>query len=182
MMNWSVNLRLSMELVGPDYRDGETRPRPMESSLPEQSTPRPVVPAERTMTADEIDRLRERVEIWLMNWLTHRANVPQNDIHRDKPFADYGLDSLTAVEMSRDIEDWLGIQVTATVAWNYPTCMSMARYLARQMAGVAEDTGAGGQVAQQENANDLEQMLQEIESLSDDEVERLLAEQASNDN
>lgn len=167
---------------GLDYGDGETQSRPVESSLPEQPTPRPVVPAERAMTADEIDRLTERIEIWLMNWLTRRANVPQNEIHRDKPFADYGLDSLTAVEMSRDIEDWLGVQVTATVAWNYPTCMSMARYLARQVAGVAEDTGAVGQVAQQENANDLEQMLQEIESLSDDEVERLLAEQASNDN
>jgi len=152
----------------------KTSPGTADSSRPVRATPAPVMPNDRPMTADEVDRLAERIEIWLMDWLTRRAQVPRNEIRGDKPFADYGLDSLTAVEMSQDIEDWLSVQVTATVAWNYPTSAAMARYLAREVAGVPEDQIAHSAPAQPQNPSDFEQILGEIENLSDQEVERLL--------
>ena len=134
--------------------------------------------SDHPMTADEMDRLTERIEVWLMDWLVNRANVVQSEIRRDKPFADYGLDSLTAVEMSQDIEDWLGIQVTATVAWNYPTSATMARHLADELAGVSSDETSQHPTAPHlESEDDFEGILTDIESLSDAEVERLLAEQ-----
>ena len=153
-----------------------------EPSRPGQSTLKPIIPSERPMTAEEVDRLSERIEIWLIDWLTRRANVPRDEIHGDKPFADYGLDSLTAVEMSQDIEDWLGVQVTATVAWNYPTSTAMARFLAREVAGVPDDVAAVGTSFHGQGATDFKQMLDDIENLSDEEVERILAEQSESEN
>ncbi|MEM7316892.1 MAG: fatty acyl-AMP ligase, partial [Planctomycetota bacterium] len=47
------------------------------------------------MSPDEVDRLSERVESWLLSWLVDRAAIPEGEVHRDKPFAEYGLDSLT---------------------------------------------------------------------------------------
>ena len=164
------------------HRDGEAQAMAAEPSRPGRSTLKPIIPSERPMTAEEVDRLSERIEIWLMDWLTRRANVPRDEIHGDKPFADYGLDSLTAVEMSQDIEDWLGVQVTATVAWNYPTSTAMARFLAREVAGVPDDVAAVGTSFHGQGATDFKQMLDDIENLSDEEVERILAEQSESEN
>ena len=164
------------------HRDGKAQAMSAEPSRPGRSTLKPIIPSERPMTAEEVDRLSERIEIWLMDWLTRRANVPRDEIHGDKPFADYGLDSLTAVEMSQDIEDWLGVQVTATVAWNYPTSTAMARFLAREVAGVPDDVAAVGTSFHGQGATDFKQMLDDIENLSDEEVERILAEQSESEN
>ena len=81
--------------------------------------------------------------------------------------------------MSQDIEDWLGVQVTATIAWNYPTSAAMAHYLAREVAGVSSShpaqTASAPQVVP---TSDFEQMLTESEKMSDDEVEQLLTQQS----
>ena len=129
-------------------------------------------------SADEIDRLSERVESWLIDWLSGRAGVAAENIHRDKPFAEYGLDSLTAVELSHEIEQWLGVQVTATVAWNYPTVAAMAGYLAREVADSSGDNGAA--VADDhEPGSDFERVLAEIEMMSEGEAEKYLDKHGS---
>ena len=123
---------------------------------------------ETPATADEIDRLTERVETWLLEWLVARAGVDETEVDRQRPFAEYGLDSMTAVEMSQEIEDWLGVELTATVAWNYPTPAAMAKYLARRSLGVDEEVVVATETpADQE----FESLLAEIEQLSDDEAE-----------
>ena len=132
-------------------------------------------------SADEIDRLSERVESWLIDWLSGRAGVAAENIHRDKPFAEYGLDSLTAVELSHEIEQWLAVQVTATVAWNYPTVAAMAGYLAREVADSSGDNGAA--VADDhEPGSDFERVLAEIEMMSEGEAEKYLDKHGSTGN
>ena len=174
--------QMDTNLAGSDRRNGNSS-RHQNGSAKNGSTnvgssktvtPPPEVPQDRPMTADEVDRLAERIGIWLMDWLMRKAQVPRSEIRGDKPFADYGLDSLTAVEMSQDIEDWLGVQVTATVAWNYPTSTTMARYLAREVAGVPESPTILDPSTPAPEASEFEQILGEIENLSDEEVERLL--------
>ena len=91
-----------------------------------------------SMSPDEIDRLGERIESWLLNWLVERAAIPAQEVDRNKPFAEYGLDSMTAVELSQELEDWVGVEVVPTVAWNYPTPATLSVYLARQAGGATE--------------------------------------------
>ena len=126
------------------------------------------------MTPDELDRLAERIESWLLNWLVERAAIAKQDVHRDKPFAEYGLDSLTAVELSQELEDWVGVEVVPTVAWNYPTPATLSVYLAHQAGRVDESQTALEQVGPEPVDDEFAALLAEIESLSDADAEAAL--------
>ena len=130
------------------------------------------------LTAPETDRLAETVETWLLEWLRERAGVAADDIARDKPFAEYGIDSLTAVELSQELEDWLSVRLTPVVAWNYPTAAALSRYLAEEVARAREPQSAEpvDQPRAAESDSDFEQMLADIEALSDEEAEAALRE------
>ncbi len=145
--------------------------RPMPNIFPK------IGPFKSPMREDEIDRLAEQIETRLLDWLVERAGLPTSDFDRDKPFAEYGLDSMTAVELSHDLEQWLEVEITPVVAWNYPTAASLAGHLAREVAGKvsgqennAEDTPGQSQSAESE----FETLLAESENLSDDDVETAL--------
>ncbi len=121
--------------------------------LPAQPTPRdrPAMIAE--------------VEAWMVAWLTARAGVNPSEVDLEKPFSDYGLDSITAVEMSGEIEDWSGIAVTPVIAWNHPTVARLSEFLVDEVMGIerAETDDAV-------NEEDLHALLDEIEQLTDDDV------------
>ena len=131
------------------------------------------------MTAEQIDRLAERVESWLLEWLVERGGVQADEIARDKPFAEYGLDSMTAVELSQELEDWLDVRLTPVVAWNYPTPTKMARYLAGEVgnpSAAADDEIESDDV---EMVDEFDELLAEIENLSDSEAESELEDPRS---
>src|SRR5204863_540026 len=91
-------------------------------------------------TPIEIDRAGERIEAWMLGWLVNRLSMDSADVARDRPFAEYGVDSLTAVELSQELEDQFKVPLPAIVAWNYPTPATLARYSAEQTLAVAEPT------------------------------------------
>lgn len=138
-----------------------------------------VPPLPTPATAEDIDRLAERIEAWLLDWLVKRAAIAAGDVARDKPFAEYGLDSLTAVEMSQELEDWLGIALTPTIAWNYPTPMALGRYLAREAAGLDSEAADDGLASEGGQDSAFERLLKEIETLSDREAEAALEAEPS---
>jgi acyl-CoA synthetase (AMP-forming)/AMP-acid ligase II/acyl carrier protein len=151
----------------------------------------------------ELDRAAERIEAWLLEWLVGRLNLDPADVSRDRPFAEFGVDSLTAVELSHELEVEFKVPLPPIVAWNYPTPGALARYLAEQAMNPrpAEDTlGSAGAVSAWDAtertalhsrgeskcaesssmtspAHDerLAALLSEIEHLSDAEAARILA-------
>ncbi len=129
------------------------------------------------MTADEIDRLAERIEIWLLNWLKERAAIPDDELHRDKPFAEYGLDSLTAVELSHELEDWVGVEVMATVAWNYPTIAALSKYLASASGGQSEESSSDDTTCTSAE-DEFARLLSEIETLSEADAHDALVDES----
>ncbi len=70
----------------------------------------------------------------MMAWLIHRSGIDAREVGPETRFADHGLDSMTAMELSGELDDWLGVELTPTVAWNYPTPAQLAAYLAGEMA------------------------------------------------
>ena len=103
---------------------------------------------------DTMVRTRNDIEIWLIEWLITEAGVLRKDIDLDKPFADYHLDSLTSVELSYDLEEYIGKKLDVTVVFNYPTINKMSAYLA--------------DVKTTENTD--EDLLTEIENMTEEEV------------
>ena len=135
----------------------------------------------------EVDRAAEQIEEWLLRWLVNRLSMDPADIGRDRPFAEFGVDSLTAVELSQELEDEFKVPLPAIVAWNYPTPAALARYLAEQSLGVGEPAASapaaavatnGAPLPPPPNEAELAALLAEIENLSDDEAAKLLAEEA----
>ena len=75
------------------------------------------------MTASEI-------QTWLVRALAKSLRIDAKDIDPRRPFAELGVDSVAAVELSGDLEQWLGKKIAPTVVWDYPTIESLAAHLA----------------------------------------------------
>ncbi|TWU56509.1 putative fatty-acid--CoA ligase fadD21 [Rubripirellula tenax] len=93
--------------------------------------PLPLMPA--NATAKDFQVVLSETENWMTQWLIARAGVDPADIDTAKPFSEYGLDSMTAVEMSGEIEDWSGVELTPMVAWNHPTVSGLSDFIAHEI-------------------------------------------------
>jgi acyl-CoA synthetase (AMP-forming)/AMP-acid ligase II/acyl carrier protein len=133
----------------------------------------------------ELDRAAERIEAWMLEWLVARLGLEPADVARDRPFAEFGVDSLTAVELSHELEQQFGVPLPPIVAWNYPTPAALARYLAEQTTGI-QDPNSMAAIAESHNGvqtppppddAQLAALLAEVEKLSDAEAQRLLADE-----
>jgi acyl transferase domain-containing protein/acyl-CoA synthetase (AMP-forming)/AMP-acid ligase II/NADPH:quinone reductase-like Zn-dependent oxidoreductase/acyl carrier protein len=72
----------------------------------------------------------EAIQAWLVGQIARQLGIPAGRIDVREPFASYGLDSLTAVGISGELEAWLGRQLSPTLAWEHPSIAALARYLA----------------------------------------------------
>lgn len=105
------------------------------SSFSEQGPiPFPVLPAHPT--ASDAPQLKKIIESWMAEWLVARAGVTPMEVSVDTPFTEYGLDSMTAVELSGETEDWTGVTMTPDVAWENPTIASLSKYIAEEYAAM----------------------------------------------
>jgi len=128
------------------------------------------------LTASDIDRLAERIEARLLDWLVARSDLPSGDVDRQRPFAEYGIDSLAAVELSADLERWLEVPTPAIAAWNYPTPELLARFLAEQAAAAHTLASESGGPPTDFGITEFETLLAEIEQLSDHDAREALRE------
>ena len=81
-------------------------------------------------------RPASEIQNWMTRWLAAKMKLPAHAIEPNKPFAEYGLDSLTAAEMAQALSDWLkpAADLKPTLAWDYPTLAVLAAHLAAQVA------------------------------------------------
>lgn len=79
----------------------------------------------------------QAIQDWIMNWLIKKFKIPATSIAPSQSFANFGLDSVFAVELTQDIEDWLGIALETTLMWYFPTIESLADHLANQFSNPA---------------------------------------------
>ncbi|MCG8312771.1 MAG: AMP-binding protein [Pseudomonadales bacterium] len=77
------------------------------------------------------DFSKTKIVSWICDWLHSRLQLDSSDIDPQKAFADYGVDSVLAVELAMDIETEfkLAQPLDATIAWNYPTPVAVAELL-----------------------------------------------------
>ncbi|MGF1495533.1 MAG: alpha/beta fold hydrolase [Elainellaceae cyanobacterium] len=71
------------------------------------------------------------IQHWLVTTLAERLNAPPETIDIHEPFARYGLDSVAAVQLSGQLEDWLGRSLSPTLAYDYPTIAALSAFLGR---------------------------------------------------
>ena len=148
-----------------------TPPTPSASSTP--STP-PIPSTPSTPPAPSV----QSIQTWLVNWLSEKLKLPENAIDRNKSFAEYGIDSVIAVELAQDLQEWLNYPhpIEATIAWNFPTIELLGNYLAQTLVQETQIDTQSGQLTSlseeipTDNSSDLE-------SMSDVELAQLLAQE-----
>ena len=86
---------------------------------------------------------QQKIQRWLIENIARRLGVPTTTINVKDPFASCGLDSIQAVQLSADLEDWLGRKLPPTLAYDYPSIQALAEYLGSEqdsnMASIRHD-------------------------------------------
>jgi acyl transferase domain-containing protein/acyl carrier protein len=74
-----------------------------------------------------MDKRRDVIEAWLVEQVAHHTGLDPQRIDIQQPLTEYGLDSIVAVELTADLEEWLGCSVPETLIWDNPTIRAIAR-------------------------------------------------------
>jgi len=128
----------------------------------------------RPLREPEVDRLTDEIEKVLLRWLRERVGIPAEELDRDRAFAEYGVDSVTAVELGCELERMLKVELPSVVAWQYPTPAAMARHLALEAGRGASADRPHDEPFEQASTSGFEQLLAEIEGLSESEAAGVL--------
>jgi acyl carrier protein len=113
------------------------------------------------------DLIRDRVVAVL-------ALDPSEPIAPDQPLDALGLDSLIAVELRNALGEAVGATLPATLLFDYPTIEALTGHLADEVLGLeAPEQGAATDRPDEGAPED----LSELDELSDDEAQELLAEE-----
>ncbi|MCA9604466.1 MAG: acyl carrier protein [Myxococcales bacterium] len=72
----------------------------------------------------------DAIEVFLIERVAELLGIDVSEVDPARPHASYGLDSATALLLAGDIEDELGVRLSDSVAWDYPTLRSLAAHIA----------------------------------------------------
>jgi phthiocerol/phenolphthiocerol synthesis type-I polyketide synthase A len=100
------------------------------SDVPAASDGSAISPAWSEMPAEDV--LRE-LEAGLRAILARELQLPEAELALDRPFAEFGLNSVMAMSVRRDTELFVGIELSATMLFNYPTIVALAEHLAKKL-------------------------------------------------
>lgn len=70
-----------------------------------------------------------------VEYLAVTLGLSNEEIEPDVNFARLGLDSANSVYLIVELEEWLGIELTSEVIFEYPSIAELARHLARRATG-----------------------------------------------
>ena len=86
----------------------------------------------QVFSADE-----RRLHEWFIDYLSVNLGIEPNQIDIDQPLSSFGLDSLAAVRLTADLQDWMTenlemsspSSISPTLAYDYPTITKIVKYL-----------------------------------------------------
>ena len=75
----------------------------------------------------------------VLSWLTVKfadwLEVAPDELDAKQPISSYGLDSISAVTLSVQLEEELGVELDTAVLWDRPTLENLAEHLAEKLNG-----------------------------------------------
>ena len=77
------------------------------------------------------------IENWLMDKFAEQLSISAEEIDANAEFISFGMDSMDAIMISGDLEDWLQIELPSTLLWDYPNISLVSEYLFQMVSGVA---------------------------------------------
>lgn len=88
---------------------------------------------ERSAASSAIPRRSAaELERWMTEYLAGVLHTTPDQIDTSAPFDRFALDSVQAVGMTGDLEEWLGYRIDPMVLYDYPTIERLAAHLAER--------------------------------------------------
>jgi thioester reductase-like protein len=81
------------------------------------------------LEASKLPETEEDIDTWLVSKISSTLGMDLHEINQDKPLTSYGLDSLSAVELSRDIEESLGVRLLIANLFESPSIRELGKEL-----------------------------------------------------
>jgi len=80
------------------------------------------------------EHMLSELEMRLKGILARELRTSPSAVNVDRPFPEFGLDSMMAMTVLRQTQKLVGIDVSANTLFNHPTIASLAAYLAEKLA------------------------------------------------
>jgi acyl carrier protein len=77
---------------------------------------------------------RSSIKSWLTERVASYVRLSAGTIKSDVPLAEYGLDSVYALTLTGDIEDYLSISLDSTLMWDHPDIDGLSEVLIQKLA------------------------------------------------
>jgi acyl carrier protein len=72
-----------------------------------------------------------------LTWLTLKfadwLELPVEELESGRPVSSYGLDSISAVTLTVQLEEELGVELETALMWKRPTLQSLAEHLTERL-------------------------------------------------
>jgi acyl carrier protein len=129
---------------------------------------------------------RQEIAGWLIAWIARELQLPADDIDAGRSLLEYSMSSLIATILVGDLEDWLHIKLPPSLVWDYPSIDAITDYLVQQVAGKQEfepslSASNDKAVSGTADGTDARHLLENLDQLSDAEVDALLTQLASSE-
>ncbi|WP_019504307.1 acyl carrier protein [Pleurocapsa sp. PCC 7319] len=76
---------------------------------------------------------KSEIQAWIISYLARLLQVDSSQIDDVTPFDRYGLDSSAAIDLTGDLEIWLGQDIDPTLLYDYPTIEALVTHLAEEL-------------------------------------------------
>lgn len=74
----------------------------------------------------------QAIQSWMVSKLSEQLSLDAKTIEIGEQLTRYGVDSIDAVTLVGDLEDWLEVELPSTLFWDYPTIEKAAEYLVQE--------------------------------------------------
>jgi acyl carrier protein len=123
----------------------------------------------QTLLAESPRRQLALLEDHIREQVARVLRLAPDRVDPQMPLTALGFDSLMALELRNRLEISLGLKLSVTIVWSYPTVAAQAAFLAGEL-GLSEPPADPAPAED----DDLAALLSRIEGLSDDEIDGML--------
>lgn len=128
------------------------------------------------------------IQQWIVYWLSQKLKLEFWSINPSCTLAEYGLDSLIAVELADSLGAWLGYTLDMTLLWNFPTIEALADHLSiltnsstssttETLSSIERSTVQPQALKSSHQSEDLTEITKTLSELSELEIAQLLAQE-----
>lgn len=75
----------------------------------------------------------ESIQAWLISYIAQLMDISTQEVDIQLSFENYGLDSSAAVSLIGDLENWLNIDLSPEIIFDYPNIKTLSEYLVQKV-------------------------------------------------